>query len=133
MPQRRSYCVYIMDSLSGTFYTGVSGNLHKRVFEHKFHLRPGFTDRYAVDRLLYWASFDDVHKAIAREKQLEGWRRTKKIALIEGVNPHWLDLAKDWYPWMKEPLADRDASTPSGRAPSPDQTPLSMTRIWCKK
>src|ERR1700733_4236743 len=98
----RRYCVYIMGSLSGTVYVGVTRNLHKRVFEHKFHLREGFTKRYDVERLLYWASYDDVHKAIPREKQLKGWRREKKIALIELRNPHWLDLAGEWYPWMKE-------------------------------
>jgi putative endonuclease len=82
-----------LGSLSGTIYVCVTGNLHKRVFEHKFHSREGFTKRYEVERLLYWASFDDVHKAIAGEKQLKGWRREKKIALIELRNPHWLDLA----------------------------------------
>jgi len=49
---------------------------------------------------LYWESFDDVHKAINREKQLKGWRRSKKIALIESVNTHWLDFAREWFPWM---------------------------------
>jgi putative endonuclease len=100
--ERRSYCVYIMGSLSGTLYIGFSGNLHRRVFQHKFHQMEGFTNRYDVERLLYWASFDDVHKAIGREKQLKGWSRKKKIALIESRNPDWLDLAKDWYPWMKK-------------------------------
>ena len=102
--ERRSYCVYIMGSLLGTLYVGFIGNLHKRVFEHKFHQREGFTNRCDVERLLYWASFDDVlHKAIAREKQLKGWSRAKKIVLIELRNPQWLDLAKDWYPWMNPP------------------------------
>jgi putative endonuclease len=100
--ERRSYSVYIMGSLSGTLYVGFSGNLHRRVFQHKFHQREGFTARYDVERLLYWASFDEVHRAIRREKQLKGWSRAKKIALIESRNPHWLDLAKDWYPWMKK-------------------------------
>jgi putative endonuclease len=100
--ERRSYCVYIMGSQSGTLYIGFTGNLHQRIFQHKFHELEGFTARYDVERLLYWASFDDVHKAIAREKQLKGWSRAKKIALIEARNPHWLDLAKDWYPWMKK-------------------------------
>lgn len=62
----------------------------------------GFTSKYNVERLLYWASWDDVHQALAREKQLKGRSRAKKIALIEASNPHWLDLAKDWYPWMKD-------------------------------
>ena len=100
--ERRTYCVYIMDSLSGTLYIGMTGNLHKRVFEHKFHRIEGFTDKYQVEPLVYWESFDDVHKAINCEKQLKGWRRSKKIALIESVNPHWLDLAREWFPWMTD-------------------------------
>jgi putative endonuclease len=100
--RRHCYYAYILGSLSGTLYVGVTGNLHKRVFQHKFHRTGGFTDQYDVERLLYWESFDDVLKAIDREKQLKGWRREKKIALIEGQNPHWLDLSPDWYPWMKD-------------------------------
>ena len=92
--QRRSYCAYIMGSLSGTLYIGVTGNLLKRVFEHKFHRYEGFTAKYEVERLLYWESYDDVYKAIGREKQLKGWSRAKKIALFEPANPHWLDLAE---------------------------------------
>ncbi len=126
--ERRSYCVYITGSLSGTLYVGVTGNLHNRAFEHKFHRREGFTHKYDVERLLYWESYDDVHKAIAREKQLKGWCRKKKIALIESVNPHWLDLAKDWYPWMKESGAGRDTSTPPVRSQATGQPPLSMTK-----
>jgi putative endonuclease len=123
--ERRSYCVYIMGSLSGTLYVGFTGNLHKRIFEHKFHQMEGFTKKYEVERLLYWASFDDVHKAIAREKQLKGWSRVKKITLIESRNPYWLDLAREWYPWMNCGGA-RDASTPEDR-PADAPPPLSMT------
>jgi putative endonuclease len=107
---RRYYCVYIMGSLSGTLYIGFSGNLHKRIFQHKFHHFEGFTDRYDVTRLLYWESYDDVYRAIGRESQLKGWSRAKKIALIVRKNPHWVDLASDWYPWMKG-AEGRDAST----------------------
>ena len=71
----------------------------------------GFTDKYDVERSLYWQSYDDVYKAIGREKQLKGWRRVKKIALIETTNPHWLDLSSEWYPGMKGSAAGRDAST----------------------
>jgi putative endonuclease len=99
--KRRSYYTYIMGSLSGTLYVGVTGNLHTRIFEHKSHKREGFTSRYEVVRLLYWESYDDVHKAIGREKQLKGWRRDRKIALVQSTNPHWIDLAKDWHPWME--------------------------------
>src|SRR5579862_1154881 len=78
MRDPRYYCTYIMASHSGTLYIGVSGNLHRRVFQHKFHHFEGFTDRYNVVRLIYWESYDDVHKALAREKQLKGWTRAKK-------------------------------------------------------
>jgi putative endonuclease len=101
MPRdRKRYCVYIMSSLSGTLYIGMTGNLHKRVFEHKFHRIEGFTDKWNIERLVYSESFDEAIPAINREKQLKGWRRSKKIALIEFYNPHWLDLAREWYPWM---------------------------------
>lgn len=111
MRDLRYYCVYIMGSLTGTLYIGFSGNLHKRVFQHKFRHCEGFTARYVVVRLLYWESYDDVHKALAREKQLKGWARAKKIALFERRNPRWIDLAAEWYPWM-QPGKGRDASTP---------------------
>src|ERR1700676_3996071 len=111
MRDPRYYCVYIMGSLTGTLYIGLSGNLHKRVFQHKFHHYEGFTARYDVVRLLYWESYDDVHRALGREKQLKGWARAKKIALLERRNPQWKDLAAEWYPWM-ETGEGRDASTP---------------------
>jgi putative endonuclease len=98
--QKRFY-VYILGSLSGTLYIGLTSNLRGGVLEHKFHRCEGFTDRCNVERLLYCESFDDVHRAINREKQLKGWRRSKKVALIEFYNPHWLDLSRDWYPWMR--------------------------------
>ena len=66
--ERRSYCVYIMGSLSGTPYVGFTGNVHKRVFQHKFHQMGSFTNKYNAERLLYWASYDDVHpRSCARE------------------------------------------------------------------
>jgi putative endonuclease len=107
---RRYYCVYIMGSLSGTLYVGFSGNLRKRVFQHKFHHFEGFTNEYDVTRLLYWESYDDVYKALARETQLKGWSPAKKIGPIVRRNPHWKDLAGDWYPWTKS-AEGRDAST----------------------
>jgi len=96
----KTYCVYIMGSFSGTLYIGMTSSLHKPVFQHKFHRMEGFTDKYQAERLLYWESFDEVVKAINREKQLKRWKRAKKIALIESLNPHWVDLAREWYPWM---------------------------------
>ncbi|MGC2448578.1 MAG: GIY-YIG nuclease family protein [Candidatus Sulfotelmatobacter sp.] len=92
------YYVYMMQSASRrALYIGMTNNLHKRVWEHKNHIREGFTDDYNCTRLVYWESFDDVVNAINREKQLKRWRREKKEWLIERKNPHWKDLAVDWY------------------------------------
>ena len=75
---KHSYCVYILGSLSGTPYIGFTGYLHRRVFQHKFQPFDGFTKQYGLDRLFYWESYDDAHKAIGREKQLKGWRSSKQ-------------------------------------------------------
>jgi len=92
-----AYFTYIMASRSHTLYIGVTGDLRGRVFEHKWKEQDGFTERYNCDRLVWFESYQDVQKAIAREKQLKGWRREKKIALIEKANPVWVDLSRDWY------------------------------------
>jgi putative endonuclease len=98
MARDHCYCVYMMQSSSRrTLYVGMTNNLHRRVFEHKNHRMEGFTDDYNATRLVYWESFDDVHKAIAREKQLKNWRREKKLWLIARFNPRWKDLAVEWY------------------------------------
>jgi putative endonuclease len=93
----KTYFVYLMASRSHTFYIGVTSDLHKRVFEHKWREHDGFTERYNCDRLVWFESYQDVHRAIAREKQLKGWRRDKKIALIEKANSVWVDLSREWY------------------------------------
>jgi len=116
----KTYCVYIMGSLSGTLYIGMTGNMRKRVFEHRFHRIEGFTDKHQLERLLYYESFDEVVRAINREKQLKGWRRAKKIALIEFLNPHWVDLAGKWFPWMSE--SDPGEGASGSRGPSTPQT-----------
>ncbi len=92
-----SYFTYIMASRSHTLYIGITGDLQKRVFQHKWKEHSGFTARYNCDRLVWFESHQDVQKAIAREKELKGWRRSKKIALIESVNPTWVDLSRNWY------------------------------------
>jgi putative endonuclease len=76
---------------------GMTSNLERRVFEHKHQLIPGFTSTYNVSRLVYMEAFSDVHDAIRREKQLKGWSRRKKIALIENSNPTWRDLSVAWF------------------------------------
>jgi putative endonuclease len=93
----KQYYVYIMTSPSGTLYTGTTNNLKRRVYEHKHKLIEGFTQKYNVTRLVYFEETGDVSAAIAREKQIKGWRRSKKIALIESLNPKWQDLSDGWY------------------------------------
>ena len=92
-----SYFTYIMASRSRTLYVGVTGNLQQRVFEHKWKEHDGFTAHYNCDRLVWFERHQDVVKAIAREKELKGWRRAKKMALIESANAAWVDLSHDWY------------------------------------
>ena len=92
----KQYFVYIMSNKSRTLYTGVTNNLKRRVYEHKHKLTPGFTSKYNVTQLVYFEVTSDVRSAIAHEKQIKGWLRAKKIALIESVNPTWADLSADW-------------------------------------
>ena len=91
------FYTYILGSISGTLYIGMTNNLEKRVWQHKHHEFPGFTAKFGVDRLLYFERFDDVRNAIKREKQLKGWTRQKKIALIETQNPKRVDLSREWH------------------------------------
>lgn len=93
----RSYFTYIMASRSRTLYVGMTGDLRARVFQHKWREHGGFAARYHCDRLVWFEAFGEVGDAILREKELKGWRRAKKIALIEAANPAWVDLAREWY------------------------------------
>jgi len=93
----KTYYVYFMASNSGTLYIGVTSNIKKRVYEHKNHLIPGFTDKYNIDRPLYFEKIGDPASAINREKQIKAWRREKKTKLIDSMNPEWDDLSQDWY------------------------------------
>jgi putative endonuclease len=100
----RQFFVYIMASRSHVLYTGVTNNLLRRTWEHKYDVYPGFTRDYRIHRLVYFESFKYVGNAIAREKTIKGWLRKKKIALIESVNPTWEDLATEWYGKEKQVL-----------------------------
>ena len=91
------YSVYIIASKSRVLYIGMTNNLERRVCEHKNGLVHGFSKQYRCHRLVYYKSFDDVLKAIEREKQLKRWSRMKKVWLIERLNPRWEDLAAEWY------------------------------------
>jgi len=93
----RTYHIYILTNKSGTLYTGITGNLKKRVWQHKTKEVKGFTQKYNIDRLIYYETFGDVWSAIAREKQIKGWIRQRKLDLIASMNPEWRDLSEGWY------------------------------------
>ena len=85
-----------MTNRSRTLYTGVTNDLERRVYEHKQKFIPGFTAKYNISQLVYFEATQDVHAALAREKQIKGLLRSKKIAVIESVNPQWKDLSSEW-------------------------------------
>ena len=93
----KEYYVYIMTNMSRTLYTGVTGDLVRRLYEHKKKLFPGFTKRYNIQYLVYYESTSSIYAALEREKQIKGWLRSKKIALIESMNREWKDLSEEWY------------------------------------
>lgn len=103
----RDYYVYMLASQSRVLYIGVTNDLERRLFEHRQKLIPGFTRKYNVTQLVYFEAFGDIRDAIAREKQLKGWRREKKFALIDSLNPLWQELTAAWQP-------QRDPSIYSG-------------------
>ena len=90
-----SYCVYIMTNKSNrVLYVGYTGNLQRRMTEHKNKLLEGFTSKYNVSKLVYYENADKLNDAKAREKQIKGWLRQKKIKLVESLNPDWEDLGE---------------------------------------
>lgn len=93
----KEYYVYIMTNKSRTLYTGVTNNLMRRVDEHKKKLVQGFTSKYNIQFLAYYESTPSIHEALVREKQIKGWLRVKKIALINSMNPGWKDLSEEWF------------------------------------
>jgi putative endonuclease len=110
----KQYYVYIMSNDHRTLYIGVTNNLERHVYQHKHHLLEGFTAKYHLTKLVYYASTNDVREAIAREKHLKGWTRARKIALVEETNPEWEDLSLAWYAEVPPNLAEVDPSLRSG-------------------
>ena len=91
------YFVYILTNTHNTtVYIGVTNNLERRLYEHKNQLVSGFSKQYNLHKLVYFEATKNVESAIAREKQLKGWTRAKKNALIEEMNPTWKDLSLEW-------------------------------------
>ena len=126
MREPKRYFVYIMTNRprSHVLYTGVTGDLRRRTFEHKNKLVPGFTSRYNLTRLVYYECFVYPDAAIAREKEIKGWRRSKKIRLIEAMNPQWDDLAAAWWDLYKPSVAGaqvQSSITPREIPPRPGE------------
>lgn len=88
----KQYCVYILTNNSGTLYIGITGNLRRRILEHKNKVVEGFTKKYHIDKLVYFEQTENVISALEREKQLKRWSRVKKMGLINKLNPNWKDL-----------------------------------------
>ena len=93
----KQYYVYLMASYRRVLYVGVTSDLQRRVYQHKTKAHPeSFTAKYNVNNLVYIEQFSDINDAIAREKQIKGWRRSKKTDLLEAANPNWKDLSLEW-------------------------------------
>ncbi len=107
-----------MTNKSKTLYTGVTSNLQRRVYEHKNKLVEGFTRKYNITKLIYFETTNNVESAIAREKQIKGWLRSKKIALIESMNPEWKDLSEELVPSLHsgQALSEVEGSRDSSRS-----------------
>jgi putative endonuclease len=92
----KNYRVYIMSGRTKTLYVSVTNDIERRTYEHRNKSLPGFISKYGLDRLVYLAEHAAIRDAIEREKQIKSWRREKKVALIESLNPSWRDLSLDW-------------------------------------
>ena len=90
------YYVYILTNVSRTLYVGITNNLERRMYEHKHKLTPGFTKKYNLTILVFFEETSDILAALAREKEIKGWTREKKLALIVANNPTWRDLSVDF-------------------------------------
>ena len=95
--EKYSYVYILFNKRNGTLYVGVTGNLQKRMAEHKSKTFKGFTEKYEVDKLGYFEEYTNIKIAICREKEIKGKARKYKLDLIEPVNPDWVDLAATWF------------------------------------
>ena len=94
---KKTFYVYILSNLHRTLYTGVTNDILQRMLAHKQGTGSKFAKRYNINRLVYFEETDEAYAAIAREKQIKGWKRQKKLELIESINPDWKDLSSDWF------------------------------------
>jgi len=92
-----NFYIYLLTNWNNkVLYTGMTNNLERRVYEHKHKIVRGFTQKYNIDKLVYYEHTTDVHSAIEREKEIKKWRREKKNKLIKSVDPEWKDLSDEW-------------------------------------
>ena len=97
MPSIGKYYVYLLTNWNNTvMYVGVTNNLRRRIYEHKNKRTKGFTEKYNVNKLVYFEETQDVIAAIAREKEIKKWRREKKNQLVNRINPTWKELSLEW-------------------------------------
>ena len=94
--REHTYYTYMVASRTRVLYVGVTGAIERRMLQHKNKSFEGFTADYNCNRLVWFERYGDIRSAIAREKQLKGWKRAKKLALIDKLNPTWIDLSEDW-------------------------------------
>ncbi len=92
----RSYFVYILGYGKGALHVGITNDLERRIYEHRMKTVKGFTSKYNLNQILFMEEFTDIYEALDAEKQIKGWVRKKKLALIRTINPKFEDLSKDW-------------------------------------
>ena len=98
MPKEHRYFVYLLTNWNNkVMYLGVTNDLERRIYEHKNKTVRGFTEKYNVNKLVYFEETQDVRAAIAREKEIKKWRREKKNNLVVTINPEWRDLSDGWF------------------------------------
>src|SRR5215216_4601776 len=110
----KQYYVYIMANPRQVIYAGVTNDLERRVWEHKSRRTPGFTAKYGCTALVYYEATENVWEALEREKQIKGWVRKRKTALITAANPTWRDLSDDWQTPSEVAVTPADPSLRSG-------------------
>jgi putative endonuclease len=109
-------------------YVGVTNDIERRDYEHKNRSIPGFTSKYRLDRMVYFEGHADIREAIEREKQIKSWRREKKLAQCESLNPKWRDLSLDWHLDDLSQPSDKSLRVDPSAAPQKNAALVGMTK-----
>ena len=107
------YYVYVLSNASRMLYVGVTNDLMRRMSEHRQKLHPGYAARYNIKQLVYYETFNSIESAILREKEIKGWVRGRKDALIRSMNPKWRDLCEEWFREVQKGVLGGGRSGPS--------------------